>query len=86
MGIKIIGFNLSPNTLKTLCALEELGIEYEYEQPEFSEIKSPEYLVKKNPYSKDIFYDAKRPNVVKWVKRLYESPAWKQVVAKHKIN
>ena len=49
MGIKIIGFNLSNNTLKTLCALEELGIEYEYETPEFPVIKSPEYLATKNP-------------------------------------
>nr|CAG8475843.1 6286_t:CDS:2 [Entrophospora candida] len=28
---------------------------------------------------KDIYYDAKRPNVVRWVKNLLEIPAWKQI-------
>nr|CAG8490944.1 3737_t:CDS:2 [Entrophospora candida] len=30
---------------------------------------------------KDVYYDAKRPNVVKWVKRVLERPAWKQIAA-----
>ncbi|CAH1764022.1 13300_t:CDS:2 [Entrophospora sp. SA101] len=36
--------------------------------------------------AKDIYYDAKRPNVVKWVKNLLEIPTWKQVLAKHKLE
>nr|CAG8640803.1 8863_t:CDS:2 [Entrophospora candida] len=35
---------------------------------------------------KDIYYDAKRPNVVRWVKNLLEIPAWKQIVVKLKIE
>ncbi|CAJ0824122.1 13208_t:CDS:2 [Entrophospora sp. SA101] len=33
---------------------------------------------------KDIYYDAKRPNVVRWVKNLLEIPAWKQLIQNYK--
>ncbi|CAJ0762937.1 16295_t:CDS:2 [Entrophospora sp. SA101] len=87
MGIKVIGFAISTATLRVTLTLEELGLEYEFEPvTSITEIKTPEYLTTKNPFAKDIYYDAKRPNVVKWVKNLLEIPTWKQVLAKHKLE
>ncbi|CAJ0842678.1 20914_t:CDS:2, partial [Entrophospora sp. SA101] len=53
MGIKIIGFALSPTTLRVTLTLEELGLEYELEPvTSVDEIKTPEYLTTKNPLGK----------------------------------
>ncbi|CAJ0762936.1 16294_t:CDS:2 [Entrophospora sp. SA101] len=81
MGIKIIGFGKSPTTLRVILTLQELGLEHEFEEGVYNEMKSPDFLATKNPFAKDVYYDAKRPNVVKWVKRIFERPAWKQIAA-----
>jgi glutathione S-transferase len=53
MGIKIIGFDVSPTTLRTLLTLEELGLEYELEPvTDTKVIKTPEFLATKNPFGK----------------------------------
>ena len=74
---------------QTLDVYEKLleGKDYltgEYSLADLSHIPNIANGIDKTSF-KDIFYDAKRPNVVKWAKRLCERPAWKQVVAKHKL-
>nr|CAG8626762.1 5055_t:CDS:2 [Entrophospora candida]CAG8629684.1 7965_t:CDS:2 [Entrophospora candida] len=179
MGIKIIGFGKSPITLRVILTLQELGLEHEFEEAVYNEMKSPEFHTTKNPlesprtknstilipkdiqkatlveqylsvekivavkymgkeanaekvkeakekleqtldvyekflkgkdyltgeYSladiiyvpnlfanihktsvKDIYYDTKRPNVIKWVKNLLETPTWKQIAANLNSN
>ncbi|CAJ0754215.1 12686_t:CDS:2 [Entrophospora sp. SA101] len=71
MGIKIIGFGKSPITLRVILTLQELGLEHEFEEAVYNEMKSPEFLTTKNPL----------PNVIKCVENLLETPTWKQITA-----
>ncbi|CAJ0754521.1 8263_t:CDS:1, partial [Entrophospora sp. SA101] len=49
MGIKIIGFGKSPTTLRVILTLQELGLEHEFEEGVYNEMKSPDFLATKNP-------------------------------------
>ncbi|CAJ0837468.1 13301_t:CDS:2 [Entrophospora sp. SA101] len=52
MGIKIIGFGKSPTTLRVILTLQELGLEHEFEEGVYNEMKSPDFLATKNPFGK----------------------------------
>ncbi|RHZ49012.1 hypothetical protein Glove_535g21 [Diversispora epigaea] len=53
MAIKLIGYSLSPSTLRVIATLNILGVEFDPAPPaSFADIKSPEYLAEKNPFGK----------------------------------
>ncbi|PKK73633.1 hypothetical protein RhiirC2_864339 [Rhizophagus irregularis] len=53
MTIQITGYSISPFCLVLFHVLKELGLSYEFTQPDsFEEIKSPEYLATKHPFGK----------------------------------
>ncbi|CAG8623077.1 13828_t:CDS:2 [Ambispora leptoticha] len=52
MLIKITGHPKSTCTQRVIAILNELGLEFEIEQPEWATQKSPEYLRDKHPFGK----------------------------------
>ncbi|CAG8574127.1 2993_t:CDS:2 [Ambispora leptoticha] len=52
MTIKITGNLKSTCTLRIITIINELGLEFELEQPEWTTMKSPEYLRDKHPFGK----------------------------------
>ncbi|CAB5364240.1 unnamed protein product [Rhizophagus irregularis] len=53
MTIQLTGYSISAYCLVLLHVLKELGLSYEFTQPNsFEEIKTPEYLATKHPFGK----------------------------------
>src|SRR2546423_734315 len=71
---------------KVLDVYEKLleGKEYltgEYSLADLSHVPNIFFIVNKTSV-KDVIYDSKRPNFVKWVKNISERPAWKRILTK----